>query len=95
MTVDFLLRRTLRGDKLARDMALHTLDAMARGGMYDVVGGGFSRYSTDNSWKVPHFEKMLYDNAQLALVYLHAYLITGISAYRNIVDKTLGFIQRN
>jgi uncharacterized protein len=94
MTVEFLLRRAMRGDKLARDMAIHTLDAMARGGMYDVVGGGFSRYSTDNSWKVPHFEKMLYDNAQLSLVYLHAYLITGNSAYRNIVEKTLGFVQR-
>ena len=50
---------------------------MARGGMYDVVGGGFSRYSTDNFWLVPHFEKMLYDNAQLARAYLHAWQITG------------------
>ncbi len=77
MTIEFLLRRAVRGDTLARDMAVHALDAMALGGMYDVVGGGFSRYSTDNLWKVPHFEKMLYDNAQLALAYLHAYLITG------------------
>ena len=94
MTIEFLLRRAVRGDTLARDMAVHALDAMALGGMYDVVGGGFSRYSTDNLWKVPHFEKMLYDNAQLALAYLHAYLITGSAGYRDIVVKTLDFMRR-
>jgi hypothetical protein len=82
MAIEYLLRRAapvsdsvVRGDRLALDMALHALQAMSRGGMYDVVGGGFARYSTDDQWLVPHFEKMLYDNAQLARAYLHAYLI--------------------
>lgn len=94
MTIEFLLRRASRGDHLARDMALHLLDAMSKGGMYDVIGGGFSRYSTDNRWLVPHFEKMLYDNAQLARVYLQAYMITGNSAYRQVCEATLDFIIR-
>ena len=76
MTIDFLLRRHLAGDADALEPALHALKAMAHGGMYDVVGGGFSRYSTDNDWLVPHFEKMLYDNAQLVQAYLHAWQIT-------------------
>jgi hypothetical protein len=67
---------------------------MARGGMYDVVGGGFSRYSVDNFWRVPHFEKMLYDNAQLACVYLHAWQITGDTFFKQIVTETLDFIAR-
>jgi hypothetical protein len=67
---------------------------MARGGMYDVVGGGFSRYSVDNFWRVPHFEKMLYDNAQLARVYLHAWQITGDSFFKQIITETLDFIAR-
>jgi len=74
--------------------ALHALKAMARGGMYDVVGGGFSRYSTDNFWRVPHFEKMLYDNAQLARAYLHAWQITGDPFFIQIVTETLDFIAR-
>ena len=74
--------------------ALHALEAMARGGMYDVVGGGFSRYSTDNLWRTPHFEKMLYDNAQLARAYLHAWQITGDSFFKKIVTETLDFIAR-
>ncbi|HSQ17749.1 MAG TPA: thioredoxin domain-containing protein [Anaerolineales bacterium] len=94
MTIEFLLRRSTRGDKLSGDMATHALLAMAKGGMYDVVGGGFARYSTDNEWRIPHFEKMLYDNAQLALVYLHAYLITGISAFRRTCEETLDFVSR-
>ena len=94
LAIEFLLRRARRGDTLAGDMAFQTLDAMARGGMYDVLGGGFSRYSTDNDWKVPHFEKMLYDNAQLALVYLHAFSLTGRPEYREIVVKTLDFMMR-
>ena len=73
MTIEFLLMRASLGDRIARDISLHALDAMGRGGMYDVVGGGFARYSTDDHWLVPHFEKMLYDNAQLARVYLQAY----------------------
>jgi uncharacterized protein YyaL (SSP411 family) len=73
MTIEFLLQRANSGDQLARDIAVHALDSMSRGGMYDVIGGGFARYSTDNEWLVPHFEKMLYDNAQLARAYLHAF----------------------
>ncbi len=68
-------------------MATVTLDAMLRGGMYDQLGGGFHRYSTDERWLVPHFEKMLYDNAQLARVYLHAYQVTGASEYRRVADR--------
>jgi len=75
MTIEYLLRRGARGDRPALEMAVHALQAMAKGGMYDVVGGGFARYSTDDQWLVPHFEKMLYDNAQLARVYLHAWLV--------------------
>jgi hypothetical protein len=70
-TLEFLLRRD------ERDMTERTLDAMAAGGMYDLVGGGFHRYSVDRQWLVPHFEKMLYDNAQLASCYLHGYLVHG------------------
>lgn len=94
MAIEFLLRRASRGDQLARDIAIHALDAMSRGGMYDVVGGGFSRYSTDDRWLVPHFEKMLYDNAQLARVYLQAFLITGNSYFRKICEETLDFLAR-
>ncbi len=67
MLIEFLLRRHIAGDDRTLEPALHALHAMRRGGMYDVVGGGFARYSTDASWRVPHFEKMLYDNAQLTL----------------------------
>ncbi len=91
MAVEFLLRR---GDKEALKAAEHTLSSMARGGMYDVVGGGFARYSTDNLWRVPHFEKMLYDNAQLAMVYLHGWQVTGNPAYRKVVEDTLSFVSR-
>ena len=94
MAIEFLLRRATRGDKMAQDMAIHALQAMAKGGMYDVLGGGFARYSTDDEWKIPHFEKMLYDNAQLALVYLHAHLITGMDEFKTICVKTLEFIKR-
>ena len=93
MVIEFLLRRAIRGDKFALEIAEHVLRLMSRGGMYDVIGGGFSRYSTDNSWLVPHFEKMLYDNAQLSLVYLHAYLITGDVSYRHICEATLDFVR--
>jgi len=74
--------------------SLHALHAMARGGMYDVAGGGFSRYSVDNFWRVPHFEKMLYDNAQLARAYLHAWQITQDPFFKQIVIETLDFIAR-
>ena len=94
MVLEFLLRRSARGDRFALDIASHALKKMARGGMYDLVGGGFARYSTDDNWLVPHFEKMLYDNVQLARVYLHAYLITGDIFYRRICEQTLDFIIR-
>ena len=94
MSIQFLLQRAARGDNYALEMAAHALDAMARGGMYDVVGGGFARYSVDDRWLVPHFEKMLYDNAQLARTYLHAYLLTGKPHYRRVVDETLAFVRR-
>jgi uncharacterized protein YyaL (SSP411 family) len=94
MAIEFLLQRATQGDVQALKVACHNLDAMARGGMYDVVGGGFARYSTDKQWLVPHFEKMLYDNAQLSQVYLHAYLITGEKYYRRICESTLDFMAR-
>ena len=94
MVIEVLLRQATRGDKFALEIAEHALQAMAKGGMYDMVGGGFARYSVDNLWLVPHFEKMLYDNAQLALVYLHAYKITGNGFYRRICEETLDFVTR-
>ena len=94
MAIEFLLLRAVKNDKFAREMATHALNAMARGGIYDVIGGGFSRYSTDNNWLVPHFEKMLYDNALLARVYLHAHLISGEDSYREVCENTLDFIAR-
>ncbi|HTP01074.1 MAG TPA: thioredoxin domain-containing protein [Anaerolineales bacterium] len=97
MLIEFLLRRTATGQDPgggALRTALHALKAMARGGMYDVVGGGFSRYSTDNFWRVPHFEKMLYDNALLARAYLHAWRITGDAFFKRIAASTLEFVER-
>jgi uncharacterized protein YyaL (SSP411 family) len=94
MAIDFLLRRHLAGDADALEPAVHALRAMARGGMYDVVGGGFARYSTDESWHVPHFEKMLYDNAQLAQTYLHAWQMTGEGLFRRVTEDTLAFVER-
>ena len=75
-------------------MAERTLEAMARGGIFDQIGGGFSRYSTDEKWLVPHFEKMLYDNALLILAYLEAYRITGKETYADIVRRTADYILR-
>lgn len=94
MAIEFLLRLASKGDKFALDIAVHALDSMSQGGLYDLVGGGFARYSTDEHWLVPHFEKMLYDNVQLALVYLHAYKLTGNQRYRDIVENTLDFLIR-
>lgn len=94
MTIEFLLQLNLLGDQDAGEMAFHALDQMAKGGMYDLIGGGFARYSVDNEWLVPHFEKMLYDNAQLALVYLHAYIMTKNERYYQIVTDTLDFVER-
>jgi uncharacterized protein YyaL (SSP411 family) len=78
----------------ALEMAKLTLDKMARGGMYDQLGGGFHRYSTDERWLVPHFEKMLYDNALLVPAYLEAFQITGDPFYRQIVIETLEYVLR-
>jgi hypothetical protein len=94
MTIEFLLRRYLAGNEDTLKAAVHVLKAMSRGGMYDVVGGGFSRYSVDNFWRVPHFEKMLYDNAQLARAYLHAWQITRDPHFKQIVTETLEFVAR-
>jgi uncharacterized protein YyaL (SSP411 family) len=94
MLIEFLLRRHLAGDEQALHPAVHALRAMSRGGMYDVVGGGFARYSTDASWLVPHFEKMLYDNAQLTSVYLHAWQVTQDPSFRQVVQASLGFVSR-
>jgi uncharacterized protein len=95
MTIDYLLRYHDRtGDEHALEMSLLTLDKMAWGGMYDQVGGGFHRYSTDDHWLVPHFEKMLYDNALLARVYLDAHRITAKPRYKRIVEETLDFVVR-
>jgi hypothetical protein len=92
--LEFLLRRHLRGDEDALPMVTATLDAMAAGGMYDLVGGGFHRYSVDQQWLVPHFEKMLYDNALLASAYLHAWVVTGEERYREVVERTLEYMLR-
>ena len=67
---------------------------MALGGIYDQIGGGFSRYSTDENWHIPHFEKMLYDNAQLVSLYSHAWQLTKNPLYKNVVYRTLDFIER-
>ena len=87
-TIEFLLRRG------AFDMALGTLDGMRSGGMYDLVGGGFHRYSVDAHWLVPHFEKMLYDNGQLASLYLHGWLAFGDPECRRVCEETLDYILR-
>ncbi|MCP4358919.1 MAG: thioredoxin domain-containing protein [Chloroflexi bacterium] len=95
MALEFLLRHNLQtGDGMALHMAEVTLQKMALGGIYDQIGGGFARYATDVNWLVPHFEKMLYDNALLARVYLHAWQITGRPLYRRIVEETLDFVVR-
>ena len=89
--LEFLLRRD---DDEARAMVVKTLDEMAAGGMYDLLGGGFHRYSVDDRWLVPHFEKMLYDNALLAATYLHGWLVTGDERYREISGETIEYMLR-
>ena len=91
--LEFLLRHHARtGDDLALDLAVGTMEAMARGGMYDQLGGGFARYSVDNDWVVPHFEKMLYDNALLLRVYLHWWRATAAPLARRVVEETAQFL---
>jgi uncharacterized protein YyaL (SSP411 family) len=86
--LEFLLRR---GEL---EMSTKTLDSMALGGMYDLVGGGFHRYSVDREWLVPHFEKMLYDNALLVPAYLHGWLVSGAERHREIAEETLEYMLR-
>ncbi|HKP18984.1 MAG TPA: thioredoxin domain-containing protein [Gaiellaceae bacterium] len=88
-TLEFLLRR---GEL---EMVRTTLDAMAAGGMYDLVGGGFHRYSVDADWLVPHFEKMLYDNALLVPAYLHAWVVTDEERYRRVAEETCAYLLRD
>ncbi len=90
-TIEFLLRR---GTPEALAMVEHTLDCMGAGGMWDVVGGGFHRYSVDARWLVPHFEKMLYDNALLASAYLHAWVVTGEERYARVTRQTVEYVLR-
>src|SRR5688500_1729641 len=95
MSLEFLLRYHHRtGDERALQMVTFTLDKMARGGIYDQLGGGFHRYSVDAIWLVPHFEKMLYDNAQLIRIYLHAFQVTGDEFYKRIAVETLEYVRR-
>lgn len=94
MTIEFLLLRAAAGDEQSTEISAHALHSMAQGGMYDLVGGGFARYSTDDDWLVPHFEKMLYDNALLGRAYLHAYLLTGEIVFRRVCEATLDFMLR-
>lgn len=92
----FLLRYAKRfEDDDAKRMVLHTCERMAAGGIHDQLGGGFARYSVDAEWLVPHFEKMLYDNAQLAQLYLDAFLVSGDKAYAGVVRDILGYVLRD
>src|SRR5262245_40455771 len=93
--LSFLLRCYRRtGENRTLQMVTRTLDAMAAGGIYDHIGGGFARYSTDERWLVPHFEKMLYDNALLARTYLEAYQVTKQDSYRQVTMEVLDYILR-
>jgi hypothetical protein len=98
MNLEFLLRQASRAANADAEAILapvrQTLDAIAAGGMYDQIGGGFHRYATDAIWLVPHFEKMLYDNALLASVYLHAWQLTGEASYRRVCEETLDYVLR-
>ncbi|HMQ30271.1 MAG TPA: thioredoxin domain-containing protein [Chloroflexaceae bacterium] len=94
MTLELLLRAHLRGDARALPMLELTLRKMAMGGIYDQAGGGFHRYSTDSRWLVPHFEKMLYDNALLARLYVEAFQVTGAPLYERVARETLGYMLR-
>jgi uncharacterized protein len=95
LILEFLLgyhHRTGKEDAL--HMVTQTLGKMARGGIYDQLGGGFHRYATDSKWLVPHFEKMLYDNALLSQVYLHAYVVTGTPLFKRIAEQTIDYVLR-
>ncbi|HYH86808.1 MAG TPA: thioredoxin domain-containing protein, partial [Pyrinomonadaceae bacterium] len=95
MNLEFLLRTFKRiGDARSLEMVTNSCRRMAEGGMYDQLGGGFHRYSTDARWLVPHFEKMLYDNALLSRLYLHVYQATGEEFFRKVVEETLDYVAR-
>lgn len=95
MALEFLLRAEARSENEgARAVLRRTLNRMARGGIYDQLGGGFHRYATDQRWLVPHFEKMLYDNSQLARLYLHAWQCFGDELYRRVAVETLEYVRR-
>jgi hypothetical protein len=95
MTIEYLLRRHIAtGDAKPLAIARRSLDAMADGGLHDQLGGGFHRYATDARWLVPHFEQMLYDNAQLARVYVHGWQVTGEERYRDVAIGTLEYMRR-
>ncbi|MEO8405370.1 MAG: thioredoxin domain-containing protein [Chitinophagaceae bacterium] len=94
--IEFLLQYYfLTKDKSALDAATTTLTNMALGGIYDQLGGGFARYATDSLWRIPHFEKMLYDNAQLISAYAHAYQVTGNKFFIQIAMEIIAFVQHN
>jgi uncharacterized protein len=92
MNVDFLLRLARRGNDEAAQMAIRTLGAMSAGGMFDQLAGGFARYSVDATWTVPHFEKMLYDNAQLLRTYARAFATTDILRFRDVAEMTVSWL---
>jgi uncharacterized protein YyaL (SSP411 family) len=94
MTIDLLHRLQRRGQAGAAGMARLTLDAMAKGGIFDQIGGGFARYSVDRHWLVPHFEKMLYDNAQLIRTYARSWMITGSELHRDVTNRTVEWLLR-
>ena len=92
----FLLRYALRfGEQEATKAVLHTCERMAAGGIHDQLGGGFARYSVDERWLVPHFEKMLYDNAQLVQLYLDAYVVSGEQRYADVVRDTIAYVRHD
>jgi uncharacterized protein YyaL (SSP411 family) len=95
MTQEVLAAAAARGDDRALGALVRTLDNMAAGGIYDHLGGGFSRYSVDGVWLVPHFEKMLYDNALLIRLYLHGWLLTGEERFRQVLTETVAYVLRD
>lgn len=94
-TINFLLRYAeIQGNKEALEQAVVSIDKMIDGGIYDHLGGGFARYSTDTEWLAPHFEKMLYDNALLVNTLCEAYQLTGKERYKQVIEETLAFVER-
>jgi uncharacterized protein YyaL (SSP411 family) len=92
--LDFLLTRQARGVPECMQMVVHTLTGMANGGIFDHLGGGFCRYSTDDKWSIPHFEKMLYDNAALLALYADAHAATGIAMFAEVVEESAAWVMR-